>query len=158
RAGCGKLALTLIRSSFGPDPYPEIGLNCFEFAVGAEDASENIGLLKRSAGYNNPLLSISGTAHDGDKPAAGSLLSLEGNVILSGVKLAEGGAKDKVVARVYEPDGKGADVRLSFGRQVKAARLVDALERPVDGDVKVSGDMVEFAVKAYKTAAVIVEM
>jgi len=154
----GRLALNLIHSTFNPDPYPEIGVHKFEFAVGAADAAQNAGLLRRSAAYDSQPLVISGGApHPGPRGKTGALLRLDGGVILSAVKLAEDGAVNRIIARVYEPDGKDAEARLSFGKPVKAARLVDALERPVGGEAAVSGDDVEFTVKAYKAAAVEVE-
>ena len=151
------LSVHLIHSTYDPDPYPEVGIHRIEFAVGAECSCGNLGLLRRSAAYNCPPVAISGTAHAGERARAGSLLRLEGDVILSAVKLPEDGDRDKVIVRCYEPDGKRQAVRLGFGRPIRAARLVDTLERPVDGDVRIDGDVAEFDVGAYKVCAVEVE-
>ena len=157
RAFGDTLALNLIHSTYDPDPYPEIGVHRIEFALGAEDAAGNIGLLRRSAAYNSQPIAISGASRAGTRARAGSFLRLEGDVILSAVKLPEDGAQNAAIVRCYEPDGKDAAVKIGFGKPVRAARFVDALERPINGAVRIERDTVEFEIKAHAACAVEVE-
>jgi len=68
----------LIRSSFDPDPYPEVGIHKLQLAVCAGAAvAENRKLAEAAFDYSHPLSVISGTIHSGDLPAQASFLALE---------------------------------------------------------------------------------
>ncbi|NSW90872.1 MAG: alpha-mannosidase [Firmicutes bacterium] len=101
------LAVTLIRSSYEPDPYPELGIHKFNFAVdivdnvagcnpehnsaeGYSGSGINGELIKRAYDYNHPVRFISGTVHGGTLPLEKSFISLEsGSVAISAVKVPE---------------------------------------------------------------------
>ena len=130
------LALTLIRSSYGPDPLPEIGEHAVGMAVvphrGRLGAAE---LIRLAAAFNHPLEVVATDVHRGELPPAGSAVPAvrPANVILSAVKRAEDG--DALVFRLYETAGRaakaavGLDPRL-LGTPAEAVE-VDLLERPL---------------------------
>jgi len=89
------LAVSLIRSSYDPDPYPESGIHKFKFAVDVVDISFdenaiNNTLIRKAYEYNHPVHFISGTIHEGTFPIENSFISLEsGTVAISAVKMPE---------------------------------------------------------------------
>jgi len=155
------LSVSLIRGSFDPDPYPEIG-NHHRFSLGVCvcPPSGHRGLIETARRFCHPLLALSGTVHAGTRPLSGSFLELaEGSVAVSAVKMPEDAGGARWIVRVYETDGKPAAVKLRLFRPAARARLVDANERPVSDDsgVRIEGDTVSFEVAACSVAAVCIE-
>jgi len=130
------LRLTLIRSSYEPDPLPEIAEHQMRLAVmphGGKLAASD--LVRIGAAFNHPLLPVGADAHDGRFPAATDGVKLQpDNVVLSSIKKADG--DDALVVRLFETDGKPAQARIAFdpklfGKPVKAVQ-VDFLETADD--------------------------
>jgi alpha-mannosidase len=146
------LSATLIRSSFDPDPYPELGIHKLQLAVSAGPA-----VSEAAFDYSHPLSVISGTIHAGDLPAQASFLALEaGSVAISTIKLPEerGDAKTLIV-RVYETEGRETGASLRFLQPVVAARLLDVNERPLPDPAnapRVSGEHVSLVVGPNRVA------
>ena len=153
--------LTLLRSSCDPDPLPEIGRHKIRYAlvphVGEFDRAAAI-----HAGYafNHALIAVGTTVHDGELPADGSSLEiLTPNVMLSGIKKAEG--SDALVIRVYEFEGKDteAQIRVSpiLAAADSAAIEVCILEqRCAEDTASMSDDIVTVKVPAYGVATIMV--
>jgi alpha-mannosidase len=131
------LGLTLIRSSYEPDPLPEIGEHVIRLAVAPHGKDLAVSdLVRMGASFNHPLLVVSTDVHGGRLPAAGSAATsvAPGNVILSSVKKAED--EDAIVFRLYDTAGKTSAAKVTldaalFGRP-EEAQEVDLLERPVE--------------------------
>lgn len=154
------LNLTLLRSSFDPDPYPELGTHKFRFALCLVESSSNKALIAHAHRFNHPFTPLSGTVHEGSLPAAASLLSLESEgVVLSAVKGAESGEKQLVI-RVYETEGKSAKATLRLPEKVRSAFYVDLNERALEteSEVTVDGKSVSFEVPAFSVASLCVEL
>jgi alpha-mannosidase len=135
----GTLALTLLRSSFSPDPLPEIGQHEVRCAISCEPAPFDAAAASRAAAaFDQELQVVSTTRHPGRLAPTARLLRVEGGV-LSGLKAAEDGAG--VVVRVYNPSDKTVAARIEVARElgrVTKAEEVDLLERgqealPVEG-------------------------
>ena len=131
------LALTLIRSSYDPDPLPEMGEHAVGMAVvphaGALPAAEAIRL---GAAFNHPLEVVATDVHRGELPPVGAAVSQvrPGGVVLSAVKRAEDA--DALVFRLYETAGRAAKAAIALdprllGTAAEAVE-VDLLERPLD--------------------------
>ncbi len=127
-----RLYLTLIRSSFAPDPLPEIGEHEIQLAVECFAGCPDPGSVAReAAAFTRSLKVISTDVHEGELPPRDQFLELDaGRAVLSCLKREENG--DGVIARFYNPTAQGTDVELalhqSFG-EVAEAREVDLLER-----------------------------
>lgn len=154
--------VTLIRGSYEPDPYPELGNHHrFSLAVGPLDAASSAASrIAAAQRFNHPLSVLSGTAHAGTRPLAGSFLELlEGTVAFSGVKMPEeegaGGGKRWIV-RLYETEGAATAVKLKLPGAPVEGWFVDATERRIDGAgiVTIDGDTVSFEAPAFAAAAV----
>jgi alpha-mannosidase len=128
------VSLTLIRSSFDPDPTPEFGEHRFRFAVRVttepEDRRE---ALAAAFDFSHPLIYQSGTVHSGVLPAEGSFLSLlGGTAVVTAVKLPEDAPGGRsVLVRLHETDGREGTAVLRFDRPVRSASIVDINEKPI---------------------------
>jgi alpha-mannosidase len=149
------LALTLIRSSYDPDPYPEVGIHKIRFAVGVvAAAAHNQDLITAAYDYSHPLEVFSGT---GSQPTSRGFLSLESaSAVLSAIKTPEDRTGDELVVRVYESEGQAAQVKIKFDRTIAQAYLVDLHEQLLNEgkQVEISGEDLEFKVDAYCVATV----
>ena len=154
------LALTLLRSSYDPDPYPELGLHRLRFAVSLVSAAAmNKDLVSSAYDYTHPLDVLSGT---GNQPVSDSFFSLEyGAVAVSAIKAPEDGEAGELIVRVYETEGQTTQVKLKFGRQVLLAGLVDLHEQPLNNNaqtVKISGGEVSFDIHANCIATLLLKL
>ena len=129
------LALTLIRSSFDPDPYPELGIHRIRFAVEVAQAlASNASLIAAAYDYTHPVEVFSG---GGSQPSRLSFLELEsGQVGVSAVKTPADGVQEELIVRLYETEGQPTQAVLKLrspaaGRIVQAA-WVDSHEQPLD--------------------------
>lgn len=130
------LGLTLLRSSYSPDPLPELGSHTMRMALvpygGDLTPAEMVRL---GASFNHPLQIIYTDTHKGILPSAvNSLVASEPpNIILSSLKMAED--EDAVIVRLYEADGKRVTAKLNFNPllwgEIAEVGQVDLLERPL---------------------------
>ena len=154
------LAVDLIRSSYDPDPLPEVAVHRFGFAVMVENpAQANAELIKKAYDTNHPFSYLSGTKHEGKLALCGGFMAQEsGNVTVSAVKLAEDGS-GKLIVRAYECEGKDAAAVFDFGKKVKKAAFVDVNEKAVSTKQKISaaGSKVTFGIEAFSVANICVE-
>lgn len=129
------LKVTLIRSTFYPDPYPEMGTHQVRLALiphGQEIGEPDY--VKLASDFSHSVKVINTDVHPGELPAVtGDFIQIEPeNIVLTSVKQAEDG--DGIILRLIETAGKNsaAKVKLSpdlFGK-LKAAQEVDLIERP----------------------------
>ncbi|NLK08930.1 MAG: alpha-mannosidase [Firmicutes bacterium] len=126
------LAVSLIRSSYDPDPYPEFGIHTFRLGLCATTASTGKELIETAYNYCHPLTVLSGTSQKGEMPLRQSFMQVEaGSVAVSAVKMPESQAADQVIVRLYETEGSDTEVVLGFLQSVKDAALVDLNEQPL---------------------------
>lgn len=153
------LSVSLIRSSFDPDPYPELGNHHkISLAVCVTDSSaSNREMAETAYRFNHPFNVLSGTAHAGTRDKAGSFLKLTaGSVVLSAVKMPEDVEGNRWIVRVYETEGRSTTAKLQLFKPVTGAYFVDANERKSSTglDVQTDADTVSFEVAAYSAASV----
>lgn len=154
------LAVTLIRSSYDPDPYPEFGMHKFSFALDIVDNATNGELIKRAFEYNHPIRYISGTVHEGTLPLEKCFISLESDsVAISAVKVPEDDVlmpeeeydnklvcdccstyecKDQgkqIIIRVYETEGIKTRAVVKFAEKISKAWFVDINEKPLNCNI-----------------------
>jgi alpha-mannosidase len=144
-------AVTLIRSSFDPDPYPELGKHHFKLGVmlTSPDCAKQYAHT-----FCHPVAFASATKHGGSLPLEGKAFELSGDVMVSTVKTAEDGG---LVLRISDWHGKDQPVSVKFAKTPVSAELVDITERHKLGDVKVYGDTVSFNVSSYSMATLLVK-
>lgn len=152
-----EMSLTLLRGSYDPDPYPDLGIHRTRFALGPIDHSSNLGLIGLAFDYNHPVEIISvAPSTQGNLPPAYSFCRIQrGSVAISTVKMAEENCG--IVIRLYETEGTDTDVVISLAKPVKRASFTDVHERPVTGAIRVSGNQVSFVVKASSVQTICIE-
>jgi alpha-mannosidase len=130
------LRLTLLRSSYDPDPLPELGEHHIRFAVaphlGEWTASE---ATRHAADFNNPATAVATDLHQGAMPASQGFVSVTPeNVVLSAIKRAE--ESEALILRLYEVDGKRTTAKVTLAPALVPGRAraveTDVLERPVE--------------------------
>ncbi|TXK84522.1 alpha-mannosidase [Paenibacillus sp. N3.4] len=155
------LSVSLIRSSFDPDPYPELGNHHrIQLAVCVADSADNRDLIETAYRFNHPLNVLSGTPHAGTRPLDASFLRLtEGSVAVSAVKMPEDHESKRWIIRVYETKGQRTTAALLLFQPVSAAYFVDTNECKLSNGlpIQANGNSVSFEVPAHSVAAVCVE-
>ncbi|OUS77237.1 hypothetical protein B1748_08805 [Paenibacillus sp. MY03] len=152
------MAVSLIRSSFDPDPYPEQG-NHHQFTLGiiVQQPMTNEQRITDADHFMHPLTVLSGTAHGGSRPLKDSFLELiEGTVAYSALKQPEERGQAAWIIRLYETDGLATKVKLKVKREVSRVCLVDGIEneREEKGSIALDNPFIELEVKPYQTAAI----
>lgn len=154
------LAVDLIRSSYDPDPLPEVAVHRFGFSVITVDSAQaNAELIRKAYDCNHPFTYLSGTKHEGKLALSGGYLAqASGNVTVSAVKLAEDGS-GKLILRVYECEGKDTTAVFEVGKKIKKAFFVDINEKAIAAkqSIAVAGGNLSFGVEAFSAANVCVE-
>jgi alpha-mannosidase len=150
--------LDIIRSSYDPDPLPELGRHTVRFAVVPHDGAWTPADSTR-AGYafNMPFNVVNTGQHGGDLPArAGWMEVTPPNAILSGMKQAEDG--DGLIVRLYEVEGKATTAQVRLDAALAPANapvtVVNALEEPIDGAASLRDGVLTVDLPAAATVAV----
>ncbi len=131
----GELSLTLLRSSYEPDPIPEIARHQFRLGVSPRGPEATAAdAIRLGAGFNHPPRVVPAEPGPGPLPPGGqTVLAVEPeNVVVTAVKKCED--EQAVIFRLQETSGRTTSARLVLGECWSAAtRAVetDLLERPV---------------------------
>ncbi|MEA3401803.1 MAG: glycoside hydrolase family 38 C-terminal domain-containing protein [Armatimonadota bacterium] len=148
------MRLTLLRSSYDPDPLPELGRHEVRYAlrphVGPFDAGDAI---RTGYALNHPCVPVATTAHEGELPAeAGAIEMLTPNVMLSGLKLAEDSGA--LIMRLYGFEGADTEARIRLSHRLAHAGApaveTDLLEQPLEeSTARMEGDVLTMMVPAW---------
>ena len=153
------LALTLLRSSYEPDPLPEIGSHSMRVALVPHGGALTVAEMTRlGAAFNHPLQVVAADLHAGRLAPAGSAVASvsPADVVVGAVKRAEGDGS--IVFRLLETAGRASTVRLELAPLLgtpTAAEEIDLLERPVaKGTARLASRSVSVDVPAHGVASV----
>ena len=152
------ISVSLIRSSYDPDPYPEYGVHTINIGLAVTDDSCNktFGEIRSELIHYLPF--ISGKKHAGRLPLDMQLFKLSGDVLISGIKTAEDSKDGKtVIIRLYDANGKGGKAGLIFSKGIKEAHIVDINEKKLK-KLSVSQNTVEIEIPACQVITVSVRM
>jgi alpha-mannosidase len=141
--------VTLIRSAYQPDLYPDRGIHNIHIGVAVGDIKD---VKEKSSAFNHPLAFIPATAHDGDLPTSGSFLTVDGDVVVSCLKNSEDGKGNTV--RLYDESGKDREVTLTFCKPVSAAYLTDSNEN-ILSELTIKDGAVTVPVSAFDVVTVV---
>ena len=143
------LALTLIRSSFDPDPYPEVGIHNIRFALTVITEPSSQDLIANAAEYCLPLDVYSAA---GKQPTQFGFLNQEsGSANLAAIKAPEDGEANTLILRMYESDGQPTNVSMRFAQSPLEAAWVNIHEQPT-GDtepLQIDGNRLMFTLQPY---------
>jgi alpha-mannosidase len=154
------LRLTLIRSSYEPDPLPEIGDHTIRMALVPHGKPLAVAdLVRLGSAFNHPLLVAATDVHEGPLPPAAAFVAgaPAANVILSSVRQAQD--DEDLIFHLFETAGRKTVAKVALdaalaGAPAKAVE-VDFLERPLaESSAKVTPDGFAVTVPAHGIAAV----
>jgi len=124
-----KLSLTFLRSSYEPDPLPELGKHRINYSIFTHDGNWSPAQATRqSIGFNLPFVARRVDPHLG-KQCSCSFVSVEpAHIIISCFKLAED--NENIIMRLNEVNGKSCLARIKMTWKIAEATEVDLLEQP----------------------------
>lgn len=140
------LALTLINSSTGPDPYPERGIHsiCLWLGISGGDPRETEAM---AVSCNHRLFYQPSNCHHGTLPLEGSLMeAASDSVVISAVLPSGDGA---ALVRGYEVSGKTGRITLAFDHEITSAKAVNLFEKELPVPVHIEENRVTTEVGAY---------
>jgi alpha-mannosidase len=154
----GTIDLTLIRSSYDPDPIPEQGTHEVRYALVPAANTLLQQCFKAGYAYNSPLVPVLTDNHKGELPGEMSFAELRSDTTLTAcVKKAEKGSG--VIVRFFEVTGAETTAVVRIYQNVLRVVETDLLEREVTSDnVRVSGDTVEVRLAPYEIKTVLIEL
>ena len=118
------LGISLLRSPIYPDPYADEGDHEFVYAIYPHPGTWRHGTVKTARRLHSPLR----FAVARDPTVQSSLLRIHGDPIeLAALKKAED--SDNILLRLYEPHGNRANIVIEGAFSLRAAALVNILER-----------------------------
>jgi alpha-mannosidase len=160
----GVIRMTLLRSSYEPDPTPDVGVHRMRYAVLPREGPLDPSALTRAAWeFNKPLLVVVHDAaadvqpHQQGSPPATALPPVWSgcqveppNVILTSLKRAED--NDDFIVRAYECAGRATAATFALGFDASSAMENDLLERAVSDPppVTLSGRELRAPFKPYE--------
>ena len=153
------MAVTLIRNSFEPDIFPEIGEHSFSFSLNLVDGNiKNIHLINKSKEYNHNILAVAGKSREGNLPLSDSYMEvLTDNIAVSSVKISEDGKN--LVVRVYEIEGEHKEARIRLNFDIKNVVFADILEEEIfKSDIRISDNVIEFDILPYTVNTLLIEL
>jgi len=158
------LSLTLIRSSFDPDPYPENFIHNFRFAVGIIEQKCNKTLINRAYDYNHNISFVSAYINNkkGSLPCTNSFMEVKGgSIALSSVKMPEESEDTlkNLIIRVYETEGKNTQAVIRFSEKIANAYYVDINENKITPElnIEINDHELLFDVRAWSIASLRIE-
>jgi len=141
------LRLSLLRAPEWPDPHADEGAHHFTYSIYPHKGDWRDGeTMRRGYELNDPLIAMTVMPHAGTLPAEHSFLKVSPrNAIVSAVK----SSGDGTLVRVYEFEGKSADVALTFPHAIARAAETDLMENET-GALTATGNELRVAIKPYE--------
>jgi len=134
RCDKGRMSLTLIRSSYDPDPIPECYVHAFRITLGVVRDVAPMKLVETSLAHNRSVITVACVAGEGELPLTGSFIKIsDGEAVISSVKAAEDGS-GAIILRFYDVSGQDGSVAFEFFKPVKSAAYVDVHENELSAD------------------------
>ena len=152
------LRLRMIRSSFDPDPTPEVNQQTVRYSLYFHEGQTDPATLTRlGAAWNHPLLVIPANLQKGTSPLCQSFVRVKTpNVVLSALKEAEDGTG--LVLRLVELNGQDTEVVVEIDSSLAAgfttAARLDLIERPVEGEAHFADGTLRVAIPANSLVTV----
>jgi len=133
------LGMTLVRSSYDPDPLPDKGQHRFTYSLYPHAGTwREAGSMQRAAELNQPLLwrIVEGGQAGILKPGETLLTCTSESVLVSALKLAEDQpqAGAQVIVRLYETQGRRSHAIITSSRPIQHAEetnLIEDRKRPL---------------------------
>jgi alpha-mannosidase len=154
------LRATLVRSSYEPDPLPELGEHEMRFAIAPQHHDlTQADILRSATAFNLQLQVVNTDAHQGIlKPDSPAFISSQpDNVVIMSIKKAED--EDAIVIRLLETAGKTTKMTIQIDAKhlgkINRAYVVDLIEKhQTKLDVNKAKNSILFTIKPYATNSI----
>lgn len=140
------LSVNLIRGSYDPDPYPEIGIHTINLGIWAGSCSAS-NLIEQSERFQHPVSICANSVHPGSLPVVHSFIQVDG-VKISAIKRSENGKG--LIFRLYNPSSEASSLHIHMAVPPKEAYAVDFLERYLSAEIILRGDTLLGKLEAFK--------
>ncbi|GAI20812.1 unnamed protein product, partial [marine sediment metagenome] len=122
------IALTLLRSSYQPDPFPEMGRHKIRYSVYLSHDWTPAKATRFGLSFNALLIPFRAQKKDGDRPSELSFLSVKpSSVLVTAFKKAEDA--NGTILRLFEASGKNCIATIKSERGIDKAYEIDPIER-----------------------------
>jgi len=151
------MRMTLVRTSYEPDPRADVGEHNFKYALYPHKGSwKSADTVKRGYELNHPLIAMPVSSREGGLPSTKSFIKVNPpSVIMSCLKKVED--SDNLILRVYESKGEKARVDIDLNFPVKEVTEVDLLERATEPssnlDNRLSFSIAPYEIKTFRLKA-----
>ncbi|MBR4868810.1 MAG: alpha-mannosidase [Clostridia bacterium] len=150
------LSVTLLRATSIPDHLPEFGMHYHRVAIGVLPCDKK-QLHQVGQVFIHPLPYASVCPHKGTFPCEGQWMNVDGNVIVSGVKMPEESNGKEVILRLYSLSDEEQTVSLTMHQPIETAILVNGLEQPLS-QLKPNGNTVNWQVSPLAVSTICVKL
>lgn len=158
----GQLRLSLLRATYSPDLYPNIGINHIQYSLFPHTGDWKNGVWAEGENFNIPVYaaeppSLALVKDHSTKPEAGSMLSVSPpEVVMSGIKQGEDGKS--LIVRLAEVNGKETVAIVTLPVTVVSAGRLNIIELPLASAEKpvVSGRTVRVGLKPHEIVTIAV--
>jgi alpha-mannosidase len=145
------LRMTLVRTSYSPDPKPDQRVHKIKYSVFPHRGSWKEALtFRKGYEFNHPLEAVvvaRSSESDGGEPEVASFIQVKpSNVVVSCVKLAE--ESDDYIVRIYDASGEGGKSEISFGFRIKEAYETDLTEKKL-ALLKIQGNKLKLSLRPF---------
>jgi alpha-mannosidase len=155
-AKANTLRISLLRSPEWPDPHADEGHHHFSYAFYPHGADWKQRTFRQGYEFYYKLMANQVPPHDGEMPRQWSFITADApNVIITAVKQAEDSTA--VIVRMYEIEGKKADVRLTFGHTVQSANEANLMET-VGASANTTSNVVTTSITPYEIKTLVVNL
>ena len=145
-------SVTLIRSSYDPDPYPDRGIHNIRIGIMVGKTDD----MKHQADvFNHPLPFTPATYHEGILPLEQKVISVEGDVRVSCVKNSENGKGTAI--RLYDATKKAQKATIKLLKPATKAYITDSNETKILSELNIVDGVVEVTVDACAVVTVVIE-
>ncbi len=145
-----RIRMTLLRSSYEPDPVPERGRYEFTFSLYPHVGELNPSKLIRIGNeFNYQLIPYVTDIHRGRFDKSMEIISAEPeNAVVSIMKKAED--NDDIILRLYETDGKDTLAKITLNIPCGSYVETDLLEQPIGEEKQIVGKSISLELKPYE--------
>lgn len=132
------LALTMIRSPYFPNPWPDIGKHVIGYSILLNDENWSpLYATREGMKLNLPMHPLVAGKHEGSLKSSDGFLTVTGDNVVSCIKKATNG--DGIILRLYNVTGKGGESTIESKLGIGSCTETDILERPLGNETKVEG-------------------
>lgn len=144
RCADNTLQVNLLRSTHGPNKYPEMGQRYVRIGIGVGESSGS-ALYRMADEFTVPALYITNTAHTGTLPLGKQYIKANAGTVIANIKLAEDDGS--LILRTFAEERADTEAVITFAKPVKSACLTDINEQP-RGEVTIRGNTVSYPIGA----------